>query len=107
MSKQPYYCANCGQRLTVNLKAMPKYGTVVRLVSYHECGEVQEFDLKENPAPTYDGKNEFAQNLDKLQPSPSSDAVDTEALRDRRTDPDIKSTAPDNLLDHLKRQRNV
>lgn len=106
------YCANCGQRLTLIRKALPKLGVIVDLVQYHECPQVVDadfnFDFNAPMAPSVEGRNLCLSTLDKLEPprggikSPSFDKVEkgvdfqhetskrifggvsTEDLRDRR-----------------------
>lgn len=115
---QPVYCSNCGKRLNVLLKAMPKYGTIVRLVEYHECTpEPMELDLTPVDVPVFkptEGKDKFVKKLNDLNPSPNIGGISTEHLRDRRFDveekkvkgAEIKSTAPESLLNQLKSLEN-
>lgn len=101
------YCAKCGTRLTLTRKALPKYGRIIDLVESHEClDEPVEFDLSPVDVPTFaepvkEGDDKFVQNLNKLQPQPS-----TIELGDRRDIADIKketsSSAPRTLLDNMK-----
>lgn len=108
------YCANCGTRLQVMRKALPKYGVIVDIVEFHICPDTPvEFDLKPIDLPTFkevEGKNKFVQKLNGLNPKPSF-AVDSNDLRDRRfesSEPksDTKTTAPSNVLDILKSIEN-
>jgi len=39
-----FLCAKCGARLEVSYKALPKLGKIVRLVEYHECGEIKSME---------------------------------------------------------------
>lgn len=100
------YCANCGTRLNVQRKAMPKFGRIIDIVEYHEClDEPVELDLTPIDIPTFtekEGKNKFVQNLNELNP-PTPPVFD---LRDRRKDENIKSTAPDSILRNLKMSPN-
>jgi len=96
------YCANCGTRLNVKRKAMPKYGTIIDLVEFHECSEEPvELDLKPVDVPVFnstEGKDKFIQKLDQLQPPASLGAISTNDLRDRRKGEFVKdSTAPASL----------
>ena len=102
-----FYCANCGTRLTVTRRALPKYATIIDIVEVHKCSkEPIEFDLK----PVFDtyaldkneDKQKFVQSLNELdQPT-----VSTAFLRDRRFDPEpgvtkllkAKSTAPPTIF---------
>ncbi len=99
-----YYCSNCGLRLEVYRKAMPKYGRILELVTPHECTEEPvEFDLTplDMPLPTPEAKdNKFVKNLNELSPPPS--LIPDDGLRDRRSADQVKSTAPDSLLIHMK-----
>lgn len=105
------YCSNCGTRLAVTRKALPKYGRIIDLIEPHEClDEPVEFDLTpidvSVPIVAGEGKNAFVQNLNKLQPSPTG----TEDLTDRRKKEDIKgepSSAPQTLLDNIQSMHNT
>lgn len=89
------YCANCGERLNIWRKALPKYATIVDVVEHHECGDiVKELDLTPVSLPSFtppSGKNKFVQKLNDLSPLPSTINPD---LRDRRFDKQEKTTAP-------------
>ena len=104
MSKQ-YFCANCGLRLDVYRRAMPKYGRILELVTPHECSEEPvEFDLTPLDLPTpmpSEKENKFVKKLNELSPPPPfhNPAID---LRDRRPIEQVKSSAPESLLTHLK-----
>lgn len=110
-----YFCANCGTRLNVFRKAMPKFGTIVDLVEFHEClDEPVEFDLAPVDVPRYapkEGKDKFAQKLNELQPQSMLSAMSSTDLRDRRSDSDVKSdidtTAPQGLLNQMKSLTNT
>ena len=103
------YCSECGTRLNVMRKAMPKYGAVINVVEYHDCpDEPVELDLTPVDIPTFDppeGKDQFVQKLNKLSPLTTSGDVSTEDLRDRRGREHIKddsvSSAPKDLLDNM------
>jgi len=104
------YCANCGLRLTIIRKALPKYGRIIDLVEPHEClDEPVEFDLTPVEVPAFttvpeEGKNKFVQKLNKLQPQPSIPNID--GTEDKRKPEHIKSetssSAPRTLLDSIK-----
>jgi len=106
------FCANCGTRLLVTRKAMPKFGCVLDLIEQHTCAE--EFippDLTPVATPTFIKKTEttkFANHLDELQPPPVPFNLNETGLRDKRDDKDVRSdivsSAPTNLLEALKRQ---
>jgi hypothetical protein len=104
------YCSNCGLRLTVIRKALPKYGRIIDLIEPHEClDEPVEFDLTPIEVPAFTsvpekGKNKFVQKLNGLQPR-------TEGTGDRRNPEHIKSDAssiaPRTLLDSVKSMHNT
>ena len=99
-----FYCSNCGLRLQVYRKAMPKYGRILELVSPHKCTkEPIEFDLSplDMPLPTMEEKdNKFVKKLNELSPPPS--LIPKLDLRDRRPPDQVKSSAPESLLTHMK-----
>ena len=127
------YCANCGTRLNVLRKALPKYAKIIDIVEYHECpNESVEIDLTPVDIPPFDiqkekGKNKFVQKLNDLQPSKHFDiqgteigrvvggasigALSTADLRDRRKSEEVKSdidsTAPNSVLGQLKSMQNT
>ena len=108
MAKQ-YFCANCGMRLNVYRKALPKYGRILDLVDPHECtDEPMELDLTpiDIPLPMSDEKdNKFVKKLNKLSPPPSF--VPDRDLKDRRPSDQVKSSAPESLLANIKDMRNT
>ena len=107
------YCENCGRRLAITRKALPKYGRIIDLVEFHECSEEPvEIDLAPADVPVFakvakEGKDKFVQNLNKLQPP----SIDTEGFKDRRDVKDVKSesssSAPRTLLDTVKSMHNT
>jgi hypothetical protein len=121
-----FYCANCGKRLSVIRRALPKYSTIVDLVQYHECS-AKPLELDINPtedtklAGVPAGKDKFVQSLNKLNPisvvgkGPDignsvkrSSMTGTDDLRDRRFDHEepVKSSAPGTVLSMLKGMQN-
>ena len=100
-----FFCANCGQRLNVFRKAMPKFGKIVELVEFHECSEEPvDFDMTPEDIPVYapkEGKDKFVQKLNELQPPSVLNAMSSFDLRDRRSDLDnnVSSIAPKGILD--------
>ena len=94
------YCSNCGKKLNIFRKALPKYGTIVNLVEYHECTEEPvEFDLTPVDVPTYtltEGKDKFVQKLNEL--APPRETVFERNIGDRRSEGITKSTAPKSVL---------
>jgi len=119
-----YYCANCGQRLSVVRKSLPKYGTIIELIEAHEClDEPIEFDLtpiKPTLRIKDKSKTKFVQNLNQLNPKPVVTHLDIESdatnldrdrggrveLKDRRSKESIKTSAPSSLLDQIKSIEN-
>lgn len=115
MNKQhSVYCANCGTRLTIKRRAMPKFGRIIDIVEYHVCpDEPVEIDLKPIDVPVFkekEGKNKFVQNLNELQPpthfSEGSNMRNLPIV-DKRPKEAIKSMAPQNLLNQMKHLQNI
>ena len=102
------YCANCGLRLEIYKKALPKYGRIIDLITPHECTkEPVEFDITPLDVPAFQSDekdNKFVKKLNELTPFPSDDKLD---LRDRRPSDQVKSTAPESLLSNLKGMPNT
>lgn len=105
------YCSRCGTCLEITRKALPKYGKIINIISPHECpDEPVELNLTPVdvpiPSATGEGNDKFVQNLNGLQPQPS-----TIELGDRRDIADIKketsSTAPRTLLDNIQSMHNT
>jgi len=106
MSNQ-FFCSNCGKKLDVKPKAIPRAGIVISLVQYHECSsEVQEFTVDLGApilADAVAGKDKFVQSLNRLKPL---GMISTNELRDRRFEKDdneVKSTAPNMVREMLNR----
>lgn len=104
------YCANCGTRLGISRKALPKYARIIEIVEHHICpDEPVELDLKPEIVPPYveNLKGKFVQKLNDLRPS----SVGTEDLRDRRdvdhVKKDVVSTAPQSLLHRFSEISNT
>lgn len=104
-----YYCANCGTRINVAIKAVKNYG-IIRIVEYHECSdEPIEFDLEPVEHPTYilekDSKhNKFVQKLNNLPNQKLAEVMDQGG--DRRPNDQVKSSAPATILDQIKHTHN-
>ncbi len=101
-----FHCSNCGLRLSIYRKAMPKYGRILELVIPHECSEEPvEFDLSPLDSPTTmpdEKDNKFVKKLNDLSlPSLRPASVDLD-LRDRRPTDQVKSSAPESLLTHMR-----
>lgn len=103
------YCANCGQRLNILRKALPKYARIIPIVEYHTCSsQIQKLDLTPVDLPKFnevDGKNEFVQNLNGLAPEPKPNLEST--LSDKRAPEHVKSCAPQGILDQIKHGGNM
>ena len=103
------YCANCGTRLNVCRKALPKQGKIVDIVEFHSCpDEPVEFDLTPIDLPNFhevEGKNKFVQKLNDLAPLPSASSE----MYDRREEakPATVTTAPLQILNQLRQLREV
>lgn len=101
-----YLCANCGALLDVKYRALPKLVKVIRLVSYHECGELvdlNDLDLIPSGQEVPMDKTEFVQKINELHP-PVERTVFDEEIGDRRSKENIKepiSTAPGSVQDML------
>lgn len=96
------YCMNCGSKLGLHRKALPRYGVIVTLVESHTClDEPIDFDLEPLPEmPTGDKEEheKFVQKLNDLN-KPKQGVV-FEPLKDRRFEEKegVKSTAPSSVL---------
>jgi hypothetical protein len=103
------FCSECGTKLNIYRRALPKYNTIIELVPSHICSEEPvEIDLTINPIPLESIKpvGKFASKLHKLQPPPKSlpdgIAIPTEP-GDRRPKDVVKSIAPQGILDAIKK----
>jgi len=108
------YCANCGAKLVITRKALPKYGRIIDIVEYHECYDNPvEFDLTPNEVPAYsvepdgEGKDKFAQNLNGLQPSPIIAGGFKDTRKPEHVKSNSQSTAPSSVIDNLKSMHNM
>lgn len=103
-----YYCANCGTKLGVALKAVQ--GNVIRLVEAHKClDEPIKFDLSPVETPTYvpeiGEKNKFVQKLNDLGPAQRN--IPTPDMKDRRPNDQIKSDAPLSVYEQIRGMQNT
>ena len=116
------YCSNCGTRLNIMRKALPKYATIIDVVEFHKCPpKPVEFDLTPVDIPVFQEtkeKNKFVSKLNDL--SPVADfhrevakavlgGISTANLRDRRFEVDSekpKSSAPPSVLELVKGMDN-
>lgn len=99
------YCANCGTKLAISRKALPKYGKIIDIVEYHVCpDEPIPLDLTPNEVPPFvevKEKNKFVQNLNDLKSQSILGTIGTNSLRDRREEAPVKSLAPSAILDSI------
>lgn len=98
-------------KLPVARKAMPTYGRIIDLINPHKClDEPAELNLgSETDVVAFgqeEGDKKFVQKLNELKPS-SIGAVSTMDLRDRRQGSDVKSSAPDSVINSLKSMQNI
>ena len=116
------YCANCGTRLNIMRKALPKYATIIDVAEFHKCPSVPvEFDLTPVDVPTFQetkNKNKFVSKLNDLNKAhvgreighPTGiGGISTADLRDRRfesPEEKPKSSAPPSVLELIKGMEN-
>ena len=106
------FCANCGTKLTVTRKAVPKLGIILDLVTPHECLEtpVDPTQVIVDAPITLDDRNKFVESLNGLKPSDLKKqftGVGTDDLRDRRFEKaETKSSAPSSVLDQIRQLGN-
>jgi len=95
------FCENCGAQLKLTFKAS-EYG-ILKMVEYHEClDEPVPINMEVVNVPAYTGdddKKKFVSKLNDLRPSKIAPDLD---LKDRRDQQDIKTTAPQTILDQIK-----
>lgn len=103
------YCAECGVRLELTLKATPQLSEkIMTLVPPHQCAEgakeLSELGITPDPVPTFVG-GKFQQNLDDLtKPKVEADLN----LMDRRPKEQIKdSIAPSSVIDMLVKKKDL
>jgi hypothetical protein len=113
------YCSECGKKIEVMRKALPKFGAIIDIIEPHECSEEPiELDLKQTAIPTFDTspkKGKFVQKLNDLSPSKVNQgivgSISSEDLRDRRFESEEKkvekSTAPKSVLEMIKEFDNT
>ena len=104
-----FYCANCGTRLSVALKAIQ--GNIIRLVEHHECpDEPVEFDLSPIELPEYKPevgeKNKFVQKINDL-PNVQRN-IPAPDMKDRRPADQVKQTdAPAGVVEQMGFMQNT
>lgn len=95
------YCSHCGMKIQVFKKAIRHYGRIINLIEPHECtAESVEFDLEPTEIPVKEPDGKFVQKLNNLRPS----QVNQSDLRDRRAEPEVKSSAPTSVIQRMKDQ---
>ncbi len=130
---KPFFCAQCGAELLVNIKAIPAQQRIIKVVQPHTClkeippDQYEPLLMKDRPKKQVEldaifDKFQFVSKLNKLpvpkkeveekvdKPEPMVDAsLLNEALIDRRPKENMRdtSTAPKNLLDHMKGQHHT
>lgn len=98
------YCSNCGQKLPIIRKALKNYGRIIDLIDPHEClEEPADLDLTPTEVPVKEKiEGKFVQKLNNLKPS----QVNTADLRDRRKEPEVKTSAPASIIQQTKNLMN-
>lgn len=102
MPKQ-IYCSECGTKLYIKKKAIIGYGRIIGLVDPHECLEEPiELDLTPTEIPIKQSVKKFVQKLNKLKPS----QIKTADLQDRRSESNVKTSAPASIIQQTKNLMN-
>lgn len=105
------YCSNCGKRLSIMRKALPKYATIIDIVEFHKCSkDPVEIDLTPVDILKFNedkANNKFVSKLNDLAPTTTFGGVSTANLRDRRFEVEVerekpKSSAPPSVLGLIK-----
>ena len=94
-----YLCSYFGMGLKWTRKSLPNKAIIVDLIAPHECDErhVENITDAETPTP--------GQPLDTSDEEPEPDERAPgllDPMKDRRSEKDIKSTAPRGAIDHVK-----
>jgi hypothetical protein len=93
------YCSECGTKLKIYRKALPKYATIIDIVEPHICpDEPIELDLKPVPIATLVNPPQEGKFVQKLHELPTEDKT----LRDRRPKDQVKSAVPTGILDAIR-----
>lgn len=107
MNQNSIYCANCGTRLNILNKALPKFGRTIKIAEYHEClEEPVALDLTPIEIPKFDnpeGKDKFVRKVNELEPPIGLRDIGEDGLKDRRPNEHVKSEAPVSVLDQMQR----
>jgi len=101
------YCSECGTKLPRTRRALKQFSTIIDIVPPHTCPEEPvEIDLKPTEQVEYVEKGKFVDKLDSLKPRGLPGQVSTMDLRDRRNEPEVKTSAPVSVLDQIKNMSN-
>jgi len=99
------YCENCGMKLEITRKAIPKAARIIDLVEYHTClDEPVEISFEETDIPRQtkeEGKDKFVQNLNDLVQNQLG-SISTGDLTDMRDKETVKSIAPESVIKNLQ-----
>lgn len=102
---KPVYCTECGMKITVFRKALPRLGRIIDVIEPHVCLEVtMEPDLSGDEAPAFvqAPKGKFMDKLNDLPPA-KFPGIGTDDLQDRRNIPGWQqSSAPRSILTSIK-----
>ena len=114
------FCAECGERLDILIKAVPSQRKVYPIIKPHICkespsteelGEIMTKESKKESPTNLDSifdKFKFVKKLNKLSPKPPPMEMETGDKRDKEhlRKELVTSTAPMSLLDRLKTMPN-
>lgn len=104
------YCSRCGLKLSISRKAIPRASTIVDIVDYHVCGELQGPDFEFNPTQPFIAQaaeeRKFEQKINELAPPPLPAAL-ADDPGDRRSSDSTKSAAPLSILDQIKALKDL
>ena len=99
-----FFCSYCGLQLKWTRKSLQNKEAIVDLIAPHDCDERHvenitdaEVPVGGRPSPVLNGESES----DERRPSL------LDPIKDRRSEKDIKSTAPRGVLDQIKHSPNT
>lgn len=98
------YCSQCGTRLPRYRKAIKEIPTIIEMIDPHVCpDEPVPLDLGPSEMIEFvEPSGKFAESLKDMKARGVPGQISTADLRDRRSKPDVKSSAPLSVLDQLK-----
>lgn len=99
------YCSNCGAKLPRYRKAVKGLGKIIDIVDPHVCTEEPmplDLTISEVVEYTEEPTGKFVEKLNDLKPSGMLGSVSTADLRDRRPSAQVKTSAPESVLDQIK-----